>query len=114
MAQFMPEKRGSPLNNPPPEKALALSNKPELETYNLTQVDTIERKRVRSMRRGGKSERGEKGVVIFAILRCYACGGSSRISFYYNEPPPYVMCQGCSQLFPFSSFGCWAHSNLPI
>lgn len=112
MRQTMPEKRGLPLDNPPLEKALTIA-KP-LESFTPEQIDRIERKGV--MRRGGKSERGrgEKGVVIFAMLRCWSCRLSSPVSFYSDDPPPYVKCQGCNQIYPFDSFGCWCHSNEPI
>lgn len=98
-------KRVSPLNNPSSETSLSIIS---------TNISTIERTgdlRVRGKSEGGKRD---KGCIIFAMLKCYSCGQSSRVSFYYNEPPPYVRCQGCGQLFPFGSFGCWAHSNTPI
>uniref|UniRef100_A0A6H1ZP08 Uncharacterized protein n=1 Tax=viral metagenome TaxID=1070528 RepID=A0A6H1ZP08_9ZZZZ len=107
----MPEKRGFPLENPLPQKSLSLSKPKDLESYSFSEIDRLERKGV--MRKGGKSERGksEKGVVIFAMLRCYACQESSRVSFYYNDLPPYVKCQGCGQIYPFGSFRCWCLSN---
>ena len=110
----MLEKRRSPLGEPPSEKALSLYKTRELETLKPYEIDRIERKGV--MRKGVRSGKGEseKGCVIYALLRCYSCLESSRVSFYYNDLPAYVRCQGCGQIYPFDSFGCWAHSNQPI
>lgn len=110
----MTEKRNIPLNNPLKEKSPSLATTKPLESISFVEIDRIERKGV--TRKGGMSERGarEKGVVIYAMLRCYACRFSSRVSFYFEAPPPYVRCQGCQQIYPFGSFGCWAHSNEPF
>lgn len=110
----MSEKRSFPPETPLQENTLTFNNTRELESYSFDQIDRLERRGVK--RRGGKSERGrgEKGVVIYAMLKCYACRFSSRVSFYYSEPPLYVKCQGCGQIYPFDSFSCWCHSNLPV
>ena len=98
-------KRVSPPNTPSSETALS-----------IRQTDIVERERTGVQRVRGEPEgrKRDKGVVIFAILKCYSCGQDSRVSFYYNEPPPYVMCQGCGQLFPFGSFSCWAYGSMPL
>lgn len=96
-------KRSSPPNTPSQETTLSIRPTREIE------IERTEDLRVRGISKGGKRD---KGVIIYAMFKCYSCGQSFQTCFYYNEVPPYTKCGCCGQIFPSGSYGCWMQGNV--
>ena len=93
----MPEKRGSPLNNPLPRKAITNTTS-SIKTLTTGGVDGDGRKR-------GVWQGGEERVkAAEAILKCPHCGRECKIVFACGRPPNWVKCTWCGELQPADGY----------
>lgn len=108
MAQNMPARRVSPLNNPPsgpPVVAVA----PELnKTKTTTTTRVINEGRVRE---GGK----KRVIAVEALIKCQMCGWNQKLVFALDTLPQWHRCVSCGELQPVDGYIMWAFGKgLPI